>query len=361
MNPMNKSLFWKIRHSWWILLTFTLFFNWIAFIYIGSKAKTMRWGLWGLFYALPFMVMFAGLFEDDSWQYDLFMTYFLMSGIGSIFHAFKIRKEFLLRLAVRQMAAGSADDELMRRIQREYAVKHTTYSSLNTSRASGGRQQGSMLQEDMRVVQAKAARMNREMEELEKMLNDGMMEEDAEVMRQLQEVMDEQARDSQRGIYAAPAGSAASPGSFASPAPTAAAPSASGSFGTPANTLFETSVPRPDLDVLTRPARQETTPPPAASTLSSMPTMSEFTHLQAQMLDLNFASETEIAALSGIGIVLAKKAVQVRQANGGFRSVDEFARELGLKPHIVERIRPLVTVGTVNTPPQNGKGRVVDY
>jgi DNA uptake protein ComE-like DNA-binding protein len=79
-------------------------------------------------------------------------------------------------------------------------------------------------------------------------------------------------------------------------------------------------------------------------------------------IDLNSASEQELASLSGVGIIVAKRAVSLRESRGGFRSVEDFGETLNLKQHVVERIRPLVYA---SPPPQSGQsnasGRVVDF
>ncbi|HOL52247.1 MAG TPA: GYF domain-containing protein [Bacillota bacterium] len=81
-----------------------------------------------------------------------------------------------------------------------------------------------------------------------------------------------------------------------------------------------------------------------------------------ESVDLNNDPEEAIAALPGVGTILAKKAVSIRQSSGGFATVEAFAEALGLKPHMVERIRPLVKLGVrkLEVPPAT-KTRVVDF
>jgi hypothetical protein len=41
-------------HPFWLGWMFALgFFSWIAFAYIGIKARHLRWTLWAVFYAVP--------------------------------------------------------------------------------------------------------------------------------------------------------------------------------------------------------------------------------------------------------------------------------------------------------------------
>ena len=51
MSVTAKGRDWEFLHSLWIGWTFTLgLFNWIAFIYIGIRAKQRKWILWGVLY-----------------------------------------------------------------------------------------------------------------------------------------------------------------------------------------------------------------------------------------------------------------------------------------------------------------------
>ncbi|WP_052352965.1 ComEA family DNA-binding protein [Neobacillus dielmonensis] len=79
-------------------------------------------------------------------------------------------------------------------------------------------------------------------------------------------------------------------------------------------------------------------------------------------VDLNRATEFEIAILPGVGPILAKKAIKERETLGGFQSLEDFAEILGLKPHIVEKIRPLVMVNGPREPrSKHYAGRMVDF
>ncbi|HEX8317733.1 helix-hairpin-helix domain-containing protein [Longimicrobium sp.] len=78
------------------------------------------------------------------------------------------------------------------------------------------------------------------------------------------------------------------------------------------------------------------------------------------LVDLNAGPEAAIAALPGIGPILAQRAVELREARGGFASVEDFADALDLKPHIRERIRPLAFT-TPRAAPPRPTGRRVDY
>jgi len=59
--------------------------------------------------------------------------------------------------------------------------------------------------------------------------------------------------------------------------------------------------------------------------------------------DVNCADFDSLLALPGIGVPDAKLLIQHRDSNGPLASMHELAAVLKLKPHIVERLRPLVT------------------
>jgi hypothetical protein len=67
-----------------------------------------------------------------------------------------------------------------------------------------------------------------------------------------------------------------------------------------------------------------------------------------------------------VGPLLARRAEQERRVRGGFRSLEEFGEALGLKPHALERLRALTTIGPPPPPdapdaPPSAGGRVVDF
>lgn len=81
-----------------------------------------------------------------------------------------------------------------------------------------------------------------------------------------------------------------------------------------------------------------------------------------QKIDLNICSEQDLASLPGVGIVLAKKAVEMRVQIGGFSSVQDFNQRLGLMPHFAVQIENLASAAPIapQTPSPENKGRVID-
>jgi competence protein ComEA len=61
---------------------------------------------------------------------------------------------------------------------------------------------------------------------------------------------------------------------------------------------------------------------------------------QILMIDLNSATEAELAALPKIGPALAKRIVEDRSVSGPYRSLDDLDRVPGIGPRTIESIRP---------------------
>jgi DNA uptake protein ComE-like DNA-binding protein len=231
---------WEWWHSLWIGWTFTAgMFNWIAFLYVGARARRQRWVIWGALYSIPFIL--AMVFSEGSETVmDVVVIVMIVVGIASIIHAFRIRPEYL-----RTIASGL-----------QAAPKPSFYSPEQRDQAVAHRQ----------------------------------------------------------------------------PAPPPA-----------------TEPP---------PSRAAAGPSPVADASASRSAGSA-----GAAVELNTASEEELAALPGVGGTLARRAVDVRESRGGFSSVDEFGHALGLKPHVVERLRPRLLVGPrpAPRPMPRPSGRVVDY
>jgi competence protein ComEA len=66
-----------------------------------------------------------------------------------------------------------------------------------------------------------------------------------------------------------------------------------------------------------------------------------------QIINLNTADEATLATLVGVGPKKAKDIITYRQANGGFKTVEEFAKVHGIGPKTFETNRARLTVGDV--------------
>lgn len=64
------------------------------------------------------------------------------------------------------------------------------------------------------------------------------------------------------------------------------------------------------------------------------------------LVNMNYADETGLQALSGIGPVLAKRIVEYREENGYFKNIQELEKVQGIGPNLLLRWEGLVTVMT---------------
>ena len=89
------------------------------------------------------------------------------------------------------------------------------------------------------------------------------------------------------------------------------------------------------------PAQMQTAPTAAATAASE--TVPEET--VSFPVNINTADSDTLAALPGIGQVLAKRIVAYRQQNGSFRAVEEITNVEGIGEKKAEAILELITVG----------------
>lgn len=83
---------------------------------------------------------------------------------------------------------------------------------------------------------------------------------------------------------------------------------------------------------------------------------------QMKAVDINSCSESELAELPGVGLVLAKKAVDLRNRNNGFSSVDDFIEQVGIKHYFVDRLKEMVCCNPLkNNENIKTAGRMVDF
>jgi hypothetical protein len=256
-----KGTFWKIRKSWWILFTFTIMFNWIAFFIIGSKVKHKKWKMYGALYSIPFILLMAigDRYESSDWQWDILGLSLIGGWIASMIHAFRIRKEYLFRLEAIELREPYEDYKLRGQIHSEYGVKFNQ----------------------------------------------------APIEQPLHQ------------------------------------PIPQSSYGEQPKPVSQQVPSQPGNEV------------PPALPREFFPAQTD--PFKSDPIDLNNASELELAGLPGVGPILAKRAILERERIGGFRSLEDFSQLLNLKPHNVEKIRPLVVVGPAEGAAPKLAGRMVDF
>jgi hypothetical protein len=88
-GPRRARFRWWWRHSLWICWTFTLgFMNWLAFVYVGVRARHTPWTLFGFAYLLPLILTILAV-GTPLLQAAIVLQ--LLVAAGSVVHAFYIR------------------------------------------------------------------------------------------------------------------------------------------------------------------------------------------------------------------------------------------------------------------------------
>lgn len=113
---MQKNMWWKVRHSVWIIFAFVWFINWTPFLYVGIRAKKKKWILSAIVYLVTCLGPFIIHWSEGA-LYNVIMVIFLIGWLAGIVHAFAIRKEFLL---IMETMEELNDKELKWKVEKEY-------------------------------------------------------------------------------------------------------------------------------------------------------------------------------------------------------------------------------------------------
>ena len=79
-------------------------------------------------------------------------------------------------------------------------------------------------------------------------------------------------------------------------------------------------------------------------------------------IDINLATDSQLATLPGINIILAKKIIEHRNLNGYFKTIDEFLNVANLKPHFVQKVKNSIIIKSIK--PNNdldNNERIIDF
>ena len=107
VSVTSRGRRWELLHSLWMGWTLLFgFTSWVAFLYIGVRAKRTRWVIWGLVYLLIFasFAISDGMAGQDNDVTQVLIGLTIISGFFSIVHAFVVRPDYLVRLENREHA-----------------------------------------------------------------------------------------------------------------------------------------------------------------------------------------------------------------------------------------------------------------
>jgi competence protein ComEA len=68
-------------------------------------------------------------------------------------------------------------------------------------------------------------------------------------------------------------------------------------------------------------------------------------------LNINTATQSELEAVKGLGPVKAKSIIAYREANGGFKSLEELDKVKGFGKASIEKLRVELSIGTEKPKP----------
>ena len=108
--------------------------------------------------------------------------------------------------------------------------------------------------------------------------------------------------------------------------------------------------PKPEPEPLPTPAPQPSPPPqPATKPLHPSPAPQPTKPAAAVplLVDLNTATQAELERVPGIGPVLAQRIIAYRQRYGRFKTVHELRFIQGIGQHTFDKIKPYVTIRSV--------------
>lgn len=104
---------------------------------------------------------------------------------------------------------------------------------------------------------------------------------------------------------------------------------------------------------------------PKAKTTPVKPESAEvipFKPRNIEKLDINSADEQSIAKLPGISVIIAKKIIKYRDTHRGFKALEEFYREMKIKPHFQKQLDNLICA--IPVAPKSTKDsdeRIIDF
>lgn len=308
----NRGRTWELANSWWVVLTWVplSLASFIAFFYIGSKVKNRRWTAWGFFYLITTWGLVA---LTDSLSPGVLAGGALGVWIMAIVHASKVRPLYLIQLDV----ITHGEKERLSRLRQEAEA-----------RFHGGAAPG------MQPPQRRQ----------DPMFSPGLGADEAP--------------------FAAPLAGGAAPAAAWPPPPGAdavppqAAPSPQPPMARPAAPSQQTSAAPQAAPFQQPPQSAPFQQPSQSASFQQQPII--------HPIDLNTASEAEMAAVPGIGIILAKRIAIKRQEAGAFRSFEEFAIQMGLNEQAAGVLRTQVSFSQSEPQPEPKpgtprSGRVIDY
>ena len=307
MGFTTRGVAWEWRQSWFLAFFLTFFLYWLPLVYMGLRVLQFRWIVYGLFYAMPLLllglVLGANGAGPDGMQFSSLTIHRMWQAVWgfwviALIHTWSAREEFLNRLSEQDF-------------DREDLLE----------RARGRMQAGAG---EAEAPPRRLLNVN-SVSEMELAMLPGLGTEHAKQALRLREDLGEFR-------------------SFADFAQKLQLPAETRARLRP---LFE-----PDSEEVALAVPKDD---PAYRVLPD----------GSRVLEVNWASAEALGALPGLGPEIARRAVAMRDGDGPFKSLEDFRYRLGLPMDVLIRIGPYVSVISMSTRPGGGSekktgGRIVD-
>lgn len=315
MGHTTRGKRWEWEQSWYLLGFFTVYFYWVPMLYTGVRVVQPKWILWSLIYGLPGMVSLltsASASGADYWVNRWMFACYVIA----VIHTLVARGEFLVRLQ-------SMQDE--REALMQEARFKAELAELARLEQTGSRPILERTGPQPPLTPAPAYKRFdvNTIGEREIALLPGMGSESARQAVALRETL--------QGFR---------------------------SFDHFADKMGLSD----DIRRKLRPMFEDPDVPPPPPLAPNDPAVRVLLDGR-RVLELNLADVESIAALPGVGPAAAGRAIALRDADGPYKSLEDFRYRIGLSMDVIVQISPLVSVGRTRKPPADGvkpSGRVLD-
>ena len=316
MGHTTRGKRWEWMQSWYLLGFLTVYFYWVPMLYTGVRVVQPKWILWSVIYSLPGLVSLLTNTVASGTDYWINRWMFACYVIAVI-HTLVARGEFLVRLQSMQ----DEREELMH--QALIRAGLAEQERLEQSR-SQPRFERTGPQQPLEVAPLTAKRFDvNTIGEREIALLPGMGSESARQAVTLRETLRE----------------------FRSFDHFADKMGLGDDVRRKLRPMFED----PDAP----------SPPPLAPNDPAVRVLLD----GRRVLELNLADVESMAALPGVGAEAAGRAIALRDADGPYKSLEDFRYRVGLSMDVIVKISPLVSTTRTRKPPADGvkpSGRVLD-
>ena len=351
MGYTHKGTQWEYQQSWYLLALFSPWTFWFPLVYTGLRTLQLQWIIWGLFYGLPAFIKF-GFDPADFGFEDFFKHWTIASLFVAAIHAFRARGEFLVRLA----SAFETREILMEgaRLRREQdgqgSVDAQVLGETPLAAGSWGGDDSPRVELGRRVESQQPLSQQPPLQQPPASSQTNPPAVAAQQKRLFDvNLIGEQALAMLPGLGPERAKQAV------------AMRETLGSFNS-----FDHFAEKMGISADAR----ERLRPIFIQAVPAVPSIDEYTVLPdgRRILEVNLASAQAIASLPGLSQDIARRAVALRDADGWYRTTEDFRYRLGLSTDVLILFSPFMSTVKTQATPSGGKtggggntgGRVVD-